>query len=119
MTATHSDLRGRARNIWIVSGAYEDDFVREAAGWRIKRRVVNAPYERGTSCPRVKKFPEARSAGGGGWGGVLFRIAGIIVNDRKGGRHPFLCMPVVSTHCARNIHALKYVCPVFDCWAFS
>ncbi|MGD9652125.1 MAG: nuclear transport factor 2 family protein [Candidatus Dadabacteria bacterium] len=61
VTATHIQVyEDGLRNIWIVSGAYEDDFVREAAGWRIKRRVVNAPYEEGHFVSEgVKEFPEA------------------------------------------------------------
>jgi len=61
VTATHIQVyEDGLRNIWIISGAYEDDFVREAAGWRIKRRVVNAPYEEGHFVSEgVKEFPEA------------------------------------------------------------
>ena len=36
-----------SHNIWIVSGAYDDDLRREAGDWRIWKRVTNAPYEQG------------------------------------------------------------------------
>ena len=49
VTATHIQVRGDgSQNIWIVSGAYEDDFVRTPEGWRIKKRIANAPYVEGT-----------------------------------------------------------------------
>ena len=45
VTATHNQIReDGSRNVWIVSGAYEDEFVRESDGWRIRNRVANAPY---------------------------------------------------------------------------
>lgn len=61
VTATHIQIyEDDLRNIWIVSGAYEDDFIREAGGWRIKRRVVNAPYEEGHFIAEgVREFHEA------------------------------------------------------------
>src|SRR5205823_4576544 len=48
LTATHVQIRDDgSRNVWIVSGVYEDEFVREARGWRIRKRVTIAPYEEG------------------------------------------------------------------------
>ena len=48
LTATHIQVRDDgSRNVWIVSGAYEDDFVRDARGWRIRKRVTIAPHEQG------------------------------------------------------------------------
>jgi|ERR1051326_835791 hypothetical protein len=48
LTATHIQLRDDgSRNVWIVSGAYEDDLLRDARGWRIRKRVTIAPHEHG------------------------------------------------------------------------
>jgi hypothetical protein len=48
VTVTHIQLReDGSRNIWIVSGSYEDELVREAEGWRIRKRVTNFPCEQG------------------------------------------------------------------------
>jgi SnoaL-like protein len=48
VTATHIQVKeDGAQNIWIVSGAYEDELVRISEGWRIKKRVANAPYVEG------------------------------------------------------------------------
>lgn len=48
VTATHIQVKNEgSRNIWIVSGAYEDQFIRTRTGWRIKKRIANAPYVEG------------------------------------------------------------------------
>ena len=48
VTATHIQVReDGSQNIWIVSGAYEDALVRGPEGWRIKKRIANAPYAEG------------------------------------------------------------------------
>jgi len=45
VTATHIQIKeDGTQNIWIVSGAYEDDLVHTPTGWRIKKRIANAPY---------------------------------------------------------------------------
>jgi 3-phenylpropionate/cinnamic acid dioxygenase small subunit len=47
-TATHMQIRDDGSpNTWIVSGHYEDELMREPEGWRIRKRVTNAPYEEG------------------------------------------------------------------------
>lgn len=63
VTATHIQIRDDgSRNAWIVSGAYEDEFVRELGGWRISRRVANAPYVEGSFLTEgVHEFKEAPS----------------------------------------------------------
>lgn len=64
VTATHIQIKqDGSQNIWIVSGAYEDELVRLSGGWRIKKRIANAPYVEGeflmegvreyTACPSV------------------------------------------------------------------
>lgn len=48
VTATHIQVKkDGSKNIWIVSGAYEDELVRGSEGWRIYKRIANAPYEEG------------------------------------------------------------------------
>jgi hypothetical protein len=48
VTATHIQVKeDGSQNIWIVSGAYEDELVRLSEGWRIKKRIANAPYVEG------------------------------------------------------------------------
>lgn len=48
VTATHIQKReDGSQNIWIVSGAYQDEFVRGQDGWLISKRVANAPYVEG------------------------------------------------------------------------
>lgn len=48
VTATHIQVRNDgSQNIWIVSGAYEDELLRASEGWRIKKRIANAPYVEG------------------------------------------------------------------------
>lgn len=48
VTATHIQVKENGdQNIWIVSGAYEDELVRSNEGWRINKRVANAPYVEG------------------------------------------------------------------------
>jgi hypothetical protein len=63
VTATHMQIReDGSRNIWIVSGAYEDELIREAKGWRIRKRVTNAPYEQGVFLAEgVREFQGAPS----------------------------------------------------------
>lgn len=58
VTATHIQVKNDgSRNIWIVSGAYEDELVRTTTGWRIKKRIANAPYEEGEfQMEGVKEF---------------------------------------------------------------
>lgn len=49
VTASHIQItEDGSRNIWIVSGAYEYYLVRTSEGWRIKKRVANAPYVEGS-----------------------------------------------------------------------
>jgi hypothetical protein len=66
VTATHIQIReDGSRNIWIVSGAYEDELVREAEGWRIRKRVTNAPYEQGAFLAEgVREFQVAPTVKG-------------------------------------------------------
>lgn len=48
VTATHIQVKkDGTQNIWFVSGAYEDELVRTSSGWRIKKRIANAPYVEG------------------------------------------------------------------------
>jgi SnoaL-like domain len=48
VTATHIQKReDGSQNIWIVSGAYQDEFVRGSDGWLISKRIANAPYVEG------------------------------------------------------------------------
>lgn len=48
VTATHIQVKNDgSQNIWIVSGAYEDELIRTPDGWRIKKRIANAPYVEG------------------------------------------------------------------------
>ncbi len=63
VTATHIQIRENgSRNIWIVSGAYQDELVRESGGWRISKRVANAPYVEGSFLTDgVREFQEAPS----------------------------------------------------------
>ena len=63
VTATHMQIReDGSRNIWIVSGAYNDELIREAEGWRIRKRVTNAPYEQGNFlADGVREFDVAPS----------------------------------------------------------
>jgi SnoaL-like domain len=49
VSATHIQIRDDgSRNVWIVSGSYEDEFTRDASGWRIRKRVTIAPHEQGS-----------------------------------------------------------------------
>ena len=53
-----------SRNMWIVWGGYEDDFVRTAEGWRIRQRVTNAPCEQGVFLAEgVREFQGAPPVG--------------------------------------------------------
>ena len=63
VTATHMQIReDGSRNIWIVSGAYDDELIREAERWRIRKRVTNAPYEQGNFlADGVREFAVAPS----------------------------------------------------------
>lgn len=63
VTATHMQIReDGSRNIWIVSGSYEDELVLKTDGWRICKRVTNAPYEEGVFLGEgVREFQEAPS----------------------------------------------------------
>jgi SnoaL-like protein len=65
VTATHLQIRvDGSRNTRIISGAYEDELVRSAEGWRIRKRVTNAPYEQGVFLAEgVREFRVAPSAG--------------------------------------------------------
>lgn len=58
VTATHIQVKNDgSRNTWIVSGAYEDQLTRTSSGWRIKKRIANAPYEEGEFLMEgVKKY---------------------------------------------------------------
>lgn len=48
VTATHIQIKDNGtHNTWIVSGAYEDRLVRTYEGWRIRKRIANAPYTEG------------------------------------------------------------------------
>ena len=47
--ATHIQIRNDgSKNIWIVSGGYEDDLIRTPDGWRIIKRDCICPYEEGS-----------------------------------------------------------------------
>ena len=61
VTATHIQIcEDGTRNIWILSGAYEDELVRHNAEWRIRKRVANVPYEQGFfRADGVREFPSA------------------------------------------------------------
>ena len=63
VTATHIQIcKDGTRNIWILSGAYEDELVRHNAGWRIRKRVANVPCEQGSfRADGVREFPSAPS----------------------------------------------------------
>lgn len=64
-TATHIQIReDGSRNIWIVQGFVEDEWIRKPEGWRIWKRVSNNPYDEGAFLAEgVREFPEAPS----GW----------------------------------------------------
>lgn len=66
VTATHMQIReDGSRNIWIISGGYEDELVREPEGWRIRKRECNGWYEQGAFLAEgVREFQLAPSVKG-------------------------------------------------------
>ncbi len=63
VTATHiQKYEDGSQNIWIVSGAYQDELVRGPDGWRISKRLADAPYVEGEFLSEgVKEFQSAPS----------------------------------------------------------